>query len=222
MNLGLLGAIGGLGQGLSQAGSSLFEEELQRRKEERLQAIRDKEYARDRADTLTDQKTKFDFDADQAQKDRDANTARYGEAYKTDLERLQERRQGLLESGADPESQEIKEINAAIQVETTRGSSQTSSWDTFGRMYNTVNDTAVALVEAGEFESIADARQSEIAKLPQAYQSMFQGFSGGQPAAPTNDEPPEKGARKAPDGNWYIVNPDYPEKSDKPYLRVDR
>lgn len=54
MKLGLLGALGGLGKGMQQFGSSLFDEQIQKEREARLQSIRDKEYARGRADTLAD------------------------------------------------------------------------------------------------------------------------------------------------------------------------
>lgn len=53
-NLGLLGLVGGLGQGMSQTGDMLFREEIQKQREARLQAIRDKEYLRGRADSLSD------------------------------------------------------------------------------------------------------------------------------------------------------------------------
>ena len=65
MNLGLLGAIGGLGQGLQQAGTTLFNDEILKRREQRLQAIRDKEYSRNRQDQLTDQQTSMGFQNDQ-------------------------------------------------------------------------------------------------------------------------------------------------------------
>ena len=61
MNLGLLGAIGGLGQGLQQAGTTLFNDEILKRREQRLQAIRDKEYSRNRQDQLADQQTSMGF-----------------------------------------------------------------------------------------------------------------------------------------------------------------
>lgn len=54
MNLGLLGAIGGFGRGLQQTGTSLFRNEMLAQREKRLQAIRDKEYQRARADALSD------------------------------------------------------------------------------------------------------------------------------------------------------------------------
>lgn len=65
MNLGLLGAFQGLGQGLQQAGTTLFNDEIANRREQRLQAIRDKEYARNRGDQLADQKTSMDFQRDE-------------------------------------------------------------------------------------------------------------------------------------------------------------
>lgn len=61
MGMGLLGAVQGLGQGLQQAGTTLFNDEISNRREQRLQAIRDKEYARNRSDQLADQKTSMDF-----------------------------------------------------------------------------------------------------------------------------------------------------------------
>lgn len=54
MKLGLLGAIGGLGDGLSYAGKSMFDRELEMDRERRLQAIRDKEYSRARQDAVSD------------------------------------------------------------------------------------------------------------------------------------------------------------------------
>jgi hypothetical protein len=65
MNLGLLGAFQGLGQGLQQAGTTLFNDEIANRREQRLQAIRDKEYARNRGDQLADQQTSMSFQNDQ-------------------------------------------------------------------------------------------------------------------------------------------------------------
>lgn len=55
MGMGKWGLLAGLGQGMSSTGSMLLTEEMERRKEERLQAIRDKEYARNRADQVMDQ-----------------------------------------------------------------------------------------------------------------------------------------------------------------------
>ena len=65
MDLGLLGAFQGLGQGLQQAGTTLFNDEIANRREQRLQAIRDKEYARNRGDQLADQQTSMNFQNDQ-------------------------------------------------------------------------------------------------------------------------------------------------------------
>lgn len=65
MSMGLLGAVQGLGQGLQQAGTTLFNDEIANRREQRLQAIRDKEYARNRGDQLADQQTSMSFQNDQ-------------------------------------------------------------------------------------------------------------------------------------------------------------
>lgn len=65
MNLGLLGAFQGLGQGLQQAGTTLFNDEIANRREQRLQAIRDKEYSRGRSDQLADQETSMNFQRDE-------------------------------------------------------------------------------------------------------------------------------------------------------------
>lgn len=62
MKLGLLGAIGGLGDGLSYAGKSMFDRELEMDRERRLQAIRDKEYARARQDAVSDMGRREAFD----------------------------------------------------------------------------------------------------------------------------------------------------------------
>ena len=53
-SLGLLGALGGLGQGLTQMGSMFFSEQMEKEREARLQQIRDKEYNRARKDQLED------------------------------------------------------------------------------------------------------------------------------------------------------------------------
>ena len=53
-NLGLLGALGGLGTGLQTAGQTLFNNEIDKDRELRLEAIRSREYARARADQVAD------------------------------------------------------------------------------------------------------------------------------------------------------------------------
>ena len=58
-SLGLLGAIGGLGSGLGQVGQFMYNEELDKAKTARLQAIADKEYARARADAVSDMDRQF-------------------------------------------------------------------------------------------------------------------------------------------------------------------
>jgi hypothetical protein len=58
-SLGLLGALGGLGQGLSQTGKMMYDEETEKSREQRLQAIRDKDYARARKDAVSDMDRKF-------------------------------------------------------------------------------------------------------------------------------------------------------------------
>lgn len=51
---GLLGALGGLGAGVSQLAGTLFSVEIEKDREARLQAIADKNYDRARADQLAD------------------------------------------------------------------------------------------------------------------------------------------------------------------------
>jgi hypothetical protein len=51
---GLLGALGGLGAGVSQVAGTLFSVEIEKDREARLQAIEDKRYARSREDSLAD------------------------------------------------------------------------------------------------------------------------------------------------------------------------
>ena len=58
-SLGLLGALGGLGQGLTQTGQMMYNEATEKAREERLQAIRDKDYARARKDAVSDMDRKF-------------------------------------------------------------------------------------------------------------------------------------------------------------------
>jgi hypothetical protein len=58
-SLGLLGALGGLGQGLSQTGQMMYNEATEKSREQRLQAIRDKDYARARKDAVSDMDRKF-------------------------------------------------------------------------------------------------------------------------------------------------------------------
>lgn len=58
-SLGLLGAIGGLGSGLGQVGQFMYNEELDKAKTARLQAIADKEYARARKDAVSDMDRQF-------------------------------------------------------------------------------------------------------------------------------------------------------------------
>ena len=60
MGLGLLGALQGAGQSMTQFGNALFAEETERQRQAELQKIRDTDYKRGRADQLTDQQTGFD------------------------------------------------------------------------------------------------------------------------------------------------------------------
>jgi len=60
MGLGLLGALQGAGQSMTQFGNALFAEETERQRQAELQKIRDTDYKRGRADQLTDQQTSFD------------------------------------------------------------------------------------------------------------------------------------------------------------------
>ena len=57
MGLGLLGALQGVGKGMSQFGNALFTEEMEKQRRKELEKIRDSDYRRGRADQLTDQKT---------------------------------------------------------------------------------------------------------------------------------------------------------------------
>jgi hypothetical protein len=59
MGLGLLGALQGAGQSMTQFGNALFAEETERQRQAELQKIRDTDYKRARADQLTDQQTAF-------------------------------------------------------------------------------------------------------------------------------------------------------------------
>jgi len=59
MGLGLLGALQGAGQSMTQFGNALFAEETERQRQAELQKIRDTDYKRGRADQLTDQQTVF-------------------------------------------------------------------------------------------------------------------------------------------------------------------
>ena len=59
-NLGLLGALGGLGTGLQTAGQTLFNNEIDKDRELRLEAIRSREYARARADQVADMDRSFE------------------------------------------------------------------------------------------------------------------------------------------------------------------
>lgn len=55
------GLLGGVAQGISDTAGMLFSDELAQKKEERLQAIRDKEYARARTDQLADISSQREF-----------------------------------------------------------------------------------------------------------------------------------------------------------------
>jgi hypothetical protein len=59
--MGLLGALSGLGEGLSIYGKSMFDDAIEEKRQARLQAIRDKEYARGRADAVADRQVNQDF-----------------------------------------------------------------------------------------------------------------------------------------------------------------
>jgi hypothetical protein len=58
---GLLGALGGLGAGISQFASTMFNVQIEKDREARLQAIADKNYDRSRADQLADLKSQREF-----------------------------------------------------------------------------------------------------------------------------------------------------------------
>lgn len=79
MSLGLLGALGGLGKGLTQYGQTLFSEAIEEKREARLQAIRDKEYARNRADQVSDRDARITATQQSAQMQIDAADARQAE-----------------------------------------------------------------------------------------------------------------------------------------------
>ena len=59
-NLGLLGALGGLGTGLQSAGQTLFNNQIDKDRELRLEAIRSREYARARTDQIADMDRSFE------------------------------------------------------------------------------------------------------------------------------------------------------------------
>lgn len=63
-NLGLLGALGGLGTGLQTAGQTLFNNQIDKDRELRLEAIRGREYARGREDQLADMDRSFQQEKD--------------------------------------------------------------------------------------------------------------------------------------------------------------
>lgn len=54
MGLGLLGALGGLGQGMQSFGNALFSEEMEKQRRAELQKIRDQDYSRSRKDFVAD------------------------------------------------------------------------------------------------------------------------------------------------------------------------
>jgi len=58
---GLLGALGGLGAGISQFANTMFNVQIEKDREARLQAIADKNYARSRADQLADTASQREF-----------------------------------------------------------------------------------------------------------------------------------------------------------------
>lgn len=58
---GLLGALGGLGAGVSQLAGTLFKVEIEKDRETRLQAIADKNYDRARTDQLADTASQREF-----------------------------------------------------------------------------------------------------------------------------------------------------------------
>jgi len=65
MSMGLLGAVAGAGGAISEVARTLFNVEIEKDREARLQAIEDKRYARSRADSLADyQRTRTDQLAD--------------------------------------------------------------------------------------------------------------------------------------------------------------
>lgn len=67
---GLLGALGGLGAGVSQLASTLFNVEVEKDREARLQAIADKNYARARADQLADTASQREYQKGLLQEER--------------------------------------------------------------------------------------------------------------------------------------------------------
>jgi len=129
MGMGKWGLLAGLGQGMADTGKLLFSNELMKMREDRLQQIKDQDYARSRADTKSDLIEQRQFDAEQSRLDREASDARYDRAYSTDLERYQTRRDQLIQDGASPEDPAIKEIDAAIKKETSITSSSPSNYN---------------------------------------------------------------------------------------------
>jgi hypothetical protein len=67
MSMGLLGAVAGAGGAISEVARTMFNVQIEKDREARLQAIEDKRYARSRADSLADyQRTRTDQLADTA------------------------------------------------------------------------------------------------------------------------------------------------------------
>lgn len=67
---GLLGALGGLGAGISQFANTMFNVQIEKDREARLQAIADKNYARSRADQLADTASQREFQEGLLKKER--------------------------------------------------------------------------------------------------------------------------------------------------------
>lgn len=77
--MGLLGALSGLGEGLSIYGKSMFDDAIEEKRQARLQAIRDKEYARTRADQEADRDARIAATQQSAQMQIDAANTRQAE-----------------------------------------------------------------------------------------------------------------------------------------------
>ena len=106
---GLLGALGGLGAGISQFASTLFNVEIEKDREARLQAIADKNYARARTDQLADTASQREFQQgllrdERAYQDQVRNTEFGQQVALQTLSEAQQRR--LIEYGQQfPQSQ---------------------------------------------------------------------------------------------------------------------
>lgn len=75
---GLLGALAGAGEAIAATGRTMFANQLEIQRENRLQAIRDKEYARARKDQLADQRSNRAFQTSERMAGQDFMKERIG------------------------------------------------------------------------------------------------------------------------------------------------